>query len=86
MGRATLYIPRLPPTEHVGRREHWLDLDPRSMRQWAMAPLAIAMGLQPTDPGESARVPARQRLTDDLLGTDLPANFVYVGPGFHTRP
>ena len=31
----------------VGRREHWLDLHPRSMRSWAMAPMAILLGLEP---------------------------------------
>ena len=83
VGRAVLHIPRLPPTESVGRREHWLDLDPRSMRQWAMAPLAISLGLQPLDPVEAARVPRRSRLTEGMIKDGLPADAVYVGPGHH---
>ena len=36
IGRAKLRVPRMPPTEAVGRREHWLHYDPRSMRSWAV--------------------------------------------------
>lgn len=35
MGKATLKIPRMPAMECYGRREHWLELDPRSLRSWA---------------------------------------------------
>ena len=45
MGRAQrfiqLQVPRMPTFLSVGRREHWLDMDPRAMREWAMAPLAV---------------------------------------------
>ena len=52
VGRAILQVPRLPPMGAVGRREHWLDLHPQSMRSWAMAPMAILLGLEPPDPQE----------------------------------
>ena len=48
-----MYIDYIKATLHkdlmdaVGRREHWLDLHPRSMRSWAMAPMAILLGLEP---------------------------------------
>eukprot|EP00435_Cladocopium_sp_Y103_P054452 s2532_g17.t1 len=71
-GRAALAVPRMPPTEAVGRRAHWLDFDPRSMRQWALAPLAISLGLLPLDAAEAARVPRRGRVTAVLKDGALP--------------
>ena len=64
----------------VGRREHWLQLDLRALREWAMAPLAISLGLKPLDPGEAARVPRRTEV-QSVLQPDktLPADHVYVG-------
>ena len=53
-GRAKLQVPRMPTVETVGRREHWLHYDPRSMRIWAMTPLAIQLELRPLDPQERA--------------------------------
>ena len=58
MGIAKLQIHRMPRAESTGRHAHWLDYDPRSMRSWAMTPMAITLGLQAQDPGEAAwRVP-----------------------------
>ena len=86
MGRATLRVPRAPAVECVGRREHWLDLDPRSMRSWAMAPLAITLGLEPPDPAERKRVPRRVRVTDVLSSEGaLPKDTIYVGRGHHSH-
>ena len=34
VGKAVLQVPRMPPMETVGRREHWLELHPQSMRSW----------------------------------------------------
>ena len=59
MGKATMHIPRMPPLQCHGCREHWVELDPRCLREWAMAPLAISLGLAPPDPAEAARVPRR---------------------------
>ena len=53
VGRAKLNVPRLPQFECVGAREDWLDLDPRALREWAMAPLALGLGLYPPDPSEA---------------------------------
>ena len=50
MGLAKLHVPRFPFVESAGRREHWLQIDPRALREWAMAPTAIALGLRPTHP------------------------------------
>ena len=52
----------------VGRREHWLDLHPRSMRSWAMAPMAIhPVGFGATSPQERARIPRRGRAFHSVL-------------------
>lgn len=47
MGKAKLHIPRMPAVERHGRREHWVGLDARSMRQWAMAPSPLVLGYDP---------------------------------------
>ena len=82
VGRAKLHVPRLPQFECVGAREHWLDLDPRALREWAMAPLALGIGLYPPDPSEAARVPRRAQVDDVLIEKGkLPHDHVYVGQG-----
>ena len=77
-GHAKLRVPRMPPTESVGRREHWLYYDPRSTRSWAMTPLAIQLGLRPIDPRERARVPQVKRVAELLVDGKLPSNCIYV--------
>ena len=85
-GRATLHVPRMPAINCHGRREHWLALDPRCMREWAMAPLAILLGLKPPDAREAARVPKRGRVSDFIQDDKtLPAECVYVGRGHHSH-
>ncbi|CAE7241467.1 FCPB [Symbiodinium natans] len=85
-GWAKLHVPRGPAVQTVGRREHWLQLDPRALREWAMAPLAISLGLRPLDPGEAARVPRRVEVQSALQpDKTLPADHVCVGRGHHTH-
>ena len=85
-GKATLHVPRMPTFSCQGRKEHWLALDPRSLREWLMTPLAITLGLSPVDPGEASRVPERgtieQWLKDDKT---LPDKCIYVGRGHHSH-
>lgn len=82
VGRAKLQAPRLPQFECVGAREQWLDLDPRALREWAMAPLALGLGLSPPDPREPARIPRRAQVDDVMLERGrLPPNHIYVGQG-----
>ena len=85
-GKATLHIPRMPSVERHGRREHWIGLDARCMRQWAMAPLAISLGLRPPDADEAARIPVRA-IASDIIREDgtLPAGCIYVGRGHHSH-
>lgn len=72
-GYAKLYVPRSPsPYTYTGHREHWLDLDPRALREWAMTPLAISLGLRPVDTAEAARVPTRANVGDVLQQGTLP--------------
>ena len=46
VGKARLKVPRMPAIETVGRREHWLEFDGRALREWAMAPMAVSLGLK----------------------------------------
>ena len=86
MGLAKLHVPRFPFLETAGRREHWLQIDPRALREWAMAPTAIALGLRPTHPEERARTPHRTRVVDVILeDKTLPPGVVYVGRGHHSH-
>jgi hypothetical protein len=54
--------------EAVGKRAHWLD----SMRQWALAPLAISLRLALTPPEEAAGAPLRGRVPNFLQEGALP--------------
>ena len=86
MGLAKLHVPRFPFVETAGRREHWLQIDPRALWEWAMAPTAIALGLRPTHPEERARTPHRTRVVDVILeDKTLPPGVVYVGRGHHSH-
>ena len=84
-GLAVLKIPRMPPIESVGRREHWLDIHPQACRSWAMTPTALGLGLEPLDAAEAARVPKRGVVTDYLVEGHLPEGVVYVGRGHHSH-
>lgn len=85
-GHTTLHVPRMPAIQCVGRREHWIDMDPRCMREWAMAPLALSLGLRPKDQQEDARIPNRA-VVQDVLQSDgtLPPHHIYVGLGSHAH-
>ena len=88
-GLARLAVPRMPAFMAVGRREHWLDLDPRALREWASAPMAATLGLtaalQETRPGPG--LPVRCLAADVMTAKDsLPHKTIYVGRGsFHHR-
>ena len=84
VGRAKLAVPRMPTPCCVGRREEWPLMDPRSLRSWALAPLAISLGLGPASAEEAARIPPR-KVVEAVIGADgtLPRNCIYVGPGHH---
>ena len=85
-GFGKLHVPRFPSVEVAGRREHWVDIDPRALREWAMAPTAVSLGLRPLHPAERARTPERVRVADVLLeDKTLPAGTVYVGLGHHSH-
>jgi len=81
-GLAKLQVPRMPTFLSVGRREHWLDMDPRAMREWAMAPLAVTLGLT-----ESLRAERRGVTSPKACnGRHDREQAIYVGRGsFHHR-
>ena len=74
----------MPAFLSIGRWGHWLDMDPRAMREWAMAPLAVTLGLTEA---LRAGLPVRKLATDVMIeNNSLPAKAVYVGRGsFHHR-
>ena len=63
-GLAKLSVPAFLP---VGRREHWLDMDPRAMREWAMAPLAVTLGLTEALRAERPGLPVRKFVKDVMV-------------------
>ena len=81
VGHAKLYVPRSPSPSCTGHRDHWLDLDPRALREWAMTPLAISLGLRPLDTAEAARVPTRACVEDVLQQGALPLGMCTWGWG-----
>ena len=60
-GRAVLRVSRMLTVECVGRREDWLQLDPRAMREWAMAPVALSLDLRLRG-SQAQGLPVRRRL------------------------
>ena len=85
-GVATLHVPRAPAIECVGDRTQWLQLDPKALREWAMTPLAITLGLEPLDPVEKGRIPRRVRVQEVLSESgSLPDDCIYVGLGHHSH-
>ncbi|CAE7363164.1 unnamed protein product, partial [Symbiodinium sp. CCMP2592] len=64
VGRAKLAVPRMPVPGCVGRREAWTSFDPRALRAWAMAPLAISLGLTPPCEEEANRIPQRRAVAE----------------------
>ena len=77
---ASWWAARMPLAGCVGRREAWLSFDPRSLREWAMTPLALSLGLGAPCASEAARIPPRMTV-EALQQADgtLPPNAVYVG-------
>eukprot|EP00435_Cladocopium_sp_Y103_P031497 s1905_g8.t1 len=86
MSLAKLHVPRMPPFHTVGRREHWLDIDPRALREWAMVPLAVSLGLTAALQGRPG-LPVRATVEAKQVAPDqLASGCVYVGRGsFHHR-
>ena len=86
VGKAKLAVPRMPLPGCVGRREAWLSFDPRLLREWAMTPLALSLGLGAPCASEAGRIPPRMTVeaVKQADGT-LPHNAVYVGQGHHTH-
>ena len=81
-GKASLAVPRMPAFTSAGRREHWLQIDPRALREWAMAAMAVTLGLTAALQAERPGLPVRASLQDELLSRDtLPEHTVYVGRG-----
>ena len=70
-GLATLQVPRMPAFLPVGRREHWLDMDPHAMREWALAPLAVTLGLTEALRAGRPGLPVMQKACDGCHDREL---------------
>ncbi|CAE7039628.1 unnamed protein product [Symbiodinium sp. CCMP2592] len=85
-GFAVMRFHRLPPVERTGRCEHWLDIDPRALRSWAMAPLAISLGLRPVDVPGTQDLPSRDLAETKVLekgAVVLRFRKLFPEPWFH---
>eukprot|EP00435_Cladocopium_sp_Y103_P060929 s497_g22.t1 len=81
-GLAVLHVFRVPPFCPTGRREHWLDLDPRAFREWAMAPMAAMLGLTAPLAENRPGLPERSSLEAAMQSKDtLKSGYLYVGRG-----
>ena len=85
LGLAKLHVPRSPAPQCYGHRTHWLTIDPRALREWAMTPVALTLGLRPLHPLEAARVPLRVHIHDVLPPDSLPDDCIYVGQGHQSH-
>ena len=69
--------------ETTGHRTRWVYLDPRALREWAMIPLAISLGLTPPDSRERSRARVVVEVDSVLVDGQRPAYHVYVDQGHH---
>ncbi|CAE7815841.1 unnamed protein product [Symbiodinium sp. CCMP2592] len=81
VGRAKLAVPRMPVPGCVGK--HGLA----SIREhWAMAPLALSLGLTPPCDEEANRIPQRRAVAEiQREDGSLPPGAIYVGQGHHSH-
>ena len=87
-GFAKMPIPRTPQTMPHGERISWLQIDPRAMREWAMLPTAVQLGIGISLP-DGTQLQARKTTEElNLVASRrhpavLPPDHVYVGQGWH---
>ena len=62
-------------------------MDPRAMREWAMAPLAVTLGLTESLRAERPGLPVRKLVQDVMIEKNkMPHQTLYVGRGsFHHK-
>jgi len=87
VGKAKLAIPRRPPVECTGDRRDWLEIDPRAFRDWAMIPMALAVGLNISHitSDESHGVIPVRRQAPKGRNHPLSSDEVYIGHGHHSH-
>ena len=85
-GRALARIPRFPAHCSVGNRSSRFSIPPQGLREWAMVPTALKLGLKA--PGTDANgVPGRASVAEKQLHTrfgapaTLAENEIYIGAG-----
>ena len=84
-GFAVPKLHRLPPMETTGDHAHWLQFSASALREDAMLPTAVFVGLTGQSIG-SPQTPTRVLISDVAIvergqPTQLPADVVYVGHG-----
>ena len=95
-GFARLKLGRLPAVVTSGDRRPWLNLPPQATREWAMIPMALALGVGPdlhADAEPMAAIRGRRCVDDVILvkgqgklkQCSLPEGCIYIGRGHHTH-
>ena len=73
--------------ECTGDRREWLEIDARAFRDWAMIPMALAVGLdisKITKNESHGVIPSRHRIGSGL-NQKLSGDEVYIGHGHHSH-
>ena len=84
-GSTDVRVPRAPRLENAGDRASWIRFDPRTLREWLVMPMVLAMGLGTEEfLGPDEGVPTRETVPADHRGP-LPQGVVYVGNGHHSH-
>ena len=92
LGYAKMRVPKLPQVEVTGDRRPWLNVDPKALREWAMIPTALGLGISPP---QADGIPIRRSVSELGLHTarrflhtkpaELPQNYIYIGQGHHSH-
>ena len=91
-GFARLRIPKFPAIQATGDRRHFLEIEPRALREWAMMPMALQLGINVAHMPGAGGIPARKS-TQAAAGmvtvagkpAQLKADEVYVGQGLFSH-
>ncbi len=85
--RVKLAIPERPPVEFTGDRREWLQLDTRTLKDWAMITRALAVGLDidAITKEESRRIIPGRHPTKSGKEQQMAVDEVYTSHGHHSH-
>ena len=97
-GRATMKVHRLPTISSTGDRRGWENMDPKVVREMAMIPTALEVGVSIKDASPTVALPSLRKFlpsrcnardagirTSDGHPAQLSSDQVYVGQGHHSH-